>query len=165
MNYKINDVEVSKEQIKELIKNNPEILEDTKVIGRYFFPKMDETYYSFDRNGNIREDKNEGTFYDLQTIGMGVIKTKEEAELVRDKQKAIVACWKWAQENAPFEPDWNNPGENKYRAYYDFSTKEIGCVQNVRLVEQFTLPYFKLQEDCKKFIEANKSNLELLFTK
>lgn len=158
------EIELTKEQIKELIKNNPELLEDTKVSGRYFFPNKGGEYYFINGTGFVRPYKNDDEC-DLETIELGVYKTEEEALLARDKQRAIVACWKWAQENAPFEPDWKNEGEDKYSAYYDFHSEQLYCSNEIYSKRQFTLPYFKSKEDCIKFIEANKANLELLFTK
>lgn len=175
MYYKINNIfshsdgsiTVSTEQIKELIKNNPEILEDTKVSGRYFFPEIDKKYYGIAGDGFISASINDGMI-DLKMIEMGVYKTQEEAELARDKQKATVACWKWAQENAPFEPDWENIRQNKYSVHYNGQLNKLGNLDikiDLWIKMQFTLPYFKSQEDCEKFIDANKANLELLFTK
>lgn len=173
MNYKINkalfnsdgSITVSTEQIKELIKNNPELLEDTKVSGRYFFPEVKETYWYINNNGDVALSINAGNYFNKIPIGLGVFKTKEDAELARDKQKAIVACWKWSQENAPFEPDWENEDERKYCVYYYSNSKELTPNLRYNSKEQFTLPYFKSEEDCERFIEANKANLELLFTK
>lgn len=169
MNYKINNIEVSKEQIKELIKNNPELLEDIKVSGKYFFPKEKRAYWHIDEMGYVGCDEMCADEIDLERIEQGVFETQEEAELARDKQKAIVACWKWAQENASFEPtfepDWGNTNEYKYYVYYNFNSKKLVCSCVDKIKTQFTLPYFKSQEDCIKFIEANKANLELLFTK
>lgn len=160
------EIELTKEQIKELIKNNPELLEDTKVSGRYFFPKIDEHYYYVNENGDTQYWRNDmSVFNNGRNIEMGAFKTREEALLARDKQKAIVACWKWAQENAPFEPDWSNEYERKYYVYYNFDPKKIDmrCANTIKT--QFALPHFKSKEYCEKFIEANKANLELLFTK
>lgn len=158
------EIELTKEQIKELIKNNPELLEDIKVSGRYFFPEKDEKCYFFNEYGCLHHRLNED-MYSGPVIETGVFKTEEEAQLARDKQRAIVACWKWAQENVPFEPDWNNEDERKYCVYYDFKSKELDFYDGNEFKKQFTLPYFKSSGDCEKFIKANEANLELLFTK
>ena len=163
--YTINNVEVTAEQIKDIIKNNPELLEDKKINGRYFFPKDGEHYHTLQHNGLIYINDNRGQQYDKIVTELGVYKTKEDAELARDKQKAIVACWKWAEENAPFEPDWENREEYKYCVYYSFELKTIRETLVIMARHQFTLPYFKTEKDCTNFIEANKANLELLFTK
>ncbi len=81
------------------------------------------------------------------------------------KQRAIVACWKWAQENAPFEPDWCNFIQEKYYVVFSDSGKRITAICCHHCQYQFTLPYFKSKEDCESFIKANKEHLELLFNK
>ena len=50
--YKINNVEVNADQIRAIIKDNPELLEEKKG-GRYFFPKKGEEYWYIDEFGNI----------------------------------------------------------------------------------------------------------------
>lgn len=164
--YTINNIEVTAEQIKDIIKNNPELLEEKKVSSRYFFPKMGESYYTTQSNGVIfNYAANEKGEFDKGFIELGVYRTKEEAELARDKQKAIVACWKWAEENAPFEPDWEDGMQRKYYAYFGHDSNSVEVSSSYRVRYQFTLPYFKTLEDGINFIEANKANLELLFTK
>lgn len=88
-----------------------------------------------------------------------------KAELALKKQQAIVRCWKWQQENAPFEPDWGNHEQDKYYCNFDHERNELYMGYCRFLQEQFTLPYFKSVEDRDAFIEANKEDLLLLFTK
>lgn len=158
--YKLNNVEVSEDQVRELIKSNPELLEKKEVKGRYYFPKVGEICYDYFPTGSVSQhhylDGYEQT---------GVFKTKEEAKLAYDKQCAIVRCWKWAQENAPFEPDWENGTQPKWFAFYSYIHDEIKFEDYRGAKFEFTLPYFESGEDCKKFIEANKADLELLFLK
>ena len=159
--YKVNNVEVSAEQIKEIIKNNPELLEESNG-GRYFFPKEGDFFFHISEFADVLICK----YFDSinrERLAQGVYRTKEEAELARDKQKAIVACWKWAQENAPFEPDWGNKEQAKYYASYEYLDNKSIVNFDTYLQYQFTLPYFKSRKDCMAFIEANEEHLELLF--
>lgn len=158
--YKINNCEVSAEQIKEIIKNNPELLEEKKG-GRYFFPKDGEEYWIIRTDGSVTIPLDNSLIDEF--TAQGVYRTQEEAELARDKQKAIVACWKWAQENAPFEPDWGDDEQRKYSAYLNHASQEHCWTWNSENQAQFTLPYFESIEDCEAFIEANEKHLELLF--
>lgn len=157
------NVELTADQIRAIIKDNPELLEEKKG-GRYFFPNRDEKYFFIDEFGNI----DYGTWahgpFDNERLLMGVYRTEAEATLARDKQKAIVVCWKWQQENAPFEPDWGDE-QVKYYVIYKHCFKILDMESNYGIQSQFTLPYFKSKEDCEAFIEANKAHLELLFTK
>jgi len=161
--YKINNVEISEEQIKEIITNNPELLNEKKG-GRYFFPDKDEEYYYIWRDGSVSCESCDSD-YDRNIISQGAYHTQEEAKLASAKQRAIVACWKWAQENAPFEPDWENDNQLKYYSVFHYCTKKFFTDSYFQRQEQFTLPYFKSMEDCESFINANKEHLELLFIK
>ncbi len=160
---KINNIEVSAEELRRVIKENPDILKD-EVKGRYFFPKEGEKYYSFGIGGSICDDfYRNHSGYALE-VSWGVYKTKEDAELARDKQKAIVACWKWAGENAPFEPDWKDLIQQKWSVFYNYINMSIKEWYRYTH-DNITLPYFKSKEDAQAFINANKDNLMLLFTK
>lgn len=163
--YKINNIEVSEESIREIIKNNPELLEEKKVSGRYFFPKVGEDYWYFDVYGDVFDEKCDDNIYEDKVISMGVYRTEQEAELARDKQQAIVRCWKWAQENAHFEPDWVDNKQHKYYVNFCHDTGKLFYSDNLYSQQQFTLPYFKSKEDCQKFIGTNGEDLLMLFTK
>lgn len=160
---------ITTDQIKALIKDNPELLEEKKVSGRYFFPKVDEKYFFMDEFGRINSGIWADGHLDIERLFMGIYRTREEAQLAVYKQKATVACWKWQQENAPFEPDWSDGYQLKWLCQY-IRVKNIN-IYGVRVTcddyyqHQFTLPYFKSADDCEAFIEANKAHLELLFTK
>ena len=161
--YKINNVEVSADQIKEIIKNNPELLDENKR-GRYFLPNLCQWFWYICPDGSVDSMLN-NTISDVANkfIAQGVYRTQEEAELARDKQKAIVACWKWAQENAPFEPDWGDDEQDKYYVYFFHDSHKVDWATDLLVQSQFTLPYFKSLQDCVTFIVANKEHLELLF--
>lgn len=161
--YKVNNVEISAEQIKEIIKNNPELL-DEKEGGRYFFPDGDEQFWYLITDGNVCGGYRNAD-YSRNIIPQGVYRTKDEAQLASAKQRAIVACWKWAQENAPFEPDWGDNAQTKYYPVFDHGDKAFWVDSYHHYQNQFTLPYFESNEDCDSFINANKEHLELLFTK
>jgi hypothetical protein len=161
--YKINNVEISEEQIKEIIKDNPELLNEKKG-GRYFFPKEGKKYWRVRTDGSVIYESWDGN-YDRDIIPQGVYRTEEEVQLASAKQKAIVACWKWAQENAPFEPYWGDDTQTKFNVNFDHSRKTFFANYCHFFQVQFTLPYFKSKKDCESFIEANKEHLELLFTK
>lgn len=164
--YKLNNIEISEESVREFIKNNPELLEK-KVSGRYFFPKVEERYWYCNESG-FYETMNDGMHTALYRISIGnCYRTKEDCQLGESKQRAIVRCWKWQQENAPFEPDWSNDAQPKYYARFNHRNNTLWCLNDYdyQFHTQFTLPYFKSAEDRDKFIEANKEDLLLLFTK
>lgn len=157
--YKLNNVEVSEEQVRELIKSNPELLKK-EVKGRYYFPKKKgETVFIFSNYGTVITE-----FFN-NLLETGAFKTIVDAQLAYDKQCAIVRCWEWAQENAPFEPDWEETNQNKNCASYNHKDSVFYVESTYSIQTQFTLPHFESKKDCDKFIEANKADLELLFLK
>lgn len=160
--YKLNNVEVSAEEIQKLVRDNPDLLKP-EVKGRYFFPTDYTDYWVVNSYGEIMETTEDRNV----RLGKHIEKyaTEEQAELECKKKQAIVACWKWAQENAPFEPDWGDIDQGKYFTCYNYEERKLDwrCVYYIQY--QFTLPYFKSIEDHEAFIKANKENLELLFTK
>lgn len=162
---KINNIEISVEEFKRLAKENEALLKEPEVKGRYFFPKVREEYWGIHSYGFIFNNTN----YDMDKYNISIgncYRTKEEAELALKKQQAIVRCWKWQQENAPFEPDWGNHQQKKYSPYYHSVTYEkIKSDYTWNAQFQFTLPYFESEEDCDAFITANREDLLLLFTK
>ncbi len=162
---KIKDVEISVEELQRVIKDNPDLLKP-EVKGRYFFPKVGEMYWSINSYGLIFNNKNNDYDIDKHFISIGnCYRTKEEAELALKKQQAIVRCWKWQQENAPFEPDWGNGKQRKFSLYYDSDNDSFKADSWFGVKHQFTLPYLKSPEDRDAFIKANKEDLLLLFTK
>lgn len=158
-------VNLSNEELKRIIKEGEQWLKELEVKGRYFFPKIGERYWyntgafcgvvEYEGDVNDRMSVNEGNCY----------RTREEAELAVCKQKAIVACWKWQQENAPFEPDWENNNQKKWFVYYDYENQKLYTTNNISWKFQFTLPYFKSEKDTENFMKACKGELMLLFTK
>lgn len=160
---KIKDIEISAEELRRIVKENEVLLKEPEVKGRYFFPKKGESFY--DINVYLCDDLPTNHEFNIDRYSLGVFETKKQANLARDKQKAIVACWKWQQENAPFEPDWGNMGQKKFCVIYDHISKKFNydCCTNIQT--QFILPHLKSKEDKDNFIEACKEHLTLLFTK
>lgn len=74
---KINDVEVSVDELRKVINDNPDLLKPITVSkGKYFFPKKGEKCFCVHTNGivSILFPRNLNDF-----INMGVYATKEEA--------------------------------------------------------------------------------------
>lgn len=162
---KINNIEISVEEFKRLAKENEALLKEPDVKGRYFFPKVGDVYWFINSWEGIKYNFNDSVF-DKENISAGnCYRTKEEAELALKKQQAIVRCWKWQQENAYFEPDWVDNHQRKY--FYKYCSKNRCYITDYDFLtkSQFSLPYFKSEEDVGSFIEANKEDLLLLFTK
>lgn len=160
---KINNIEVSKDELRKIISENPDLLKPV-AKGSYFFPKHGEEYWYLDSLGNIYYEKNNADVTRTERILTGVYATEAEATHARNRRQAIVRCWKWAQENEPFEPDWSNLEQRKHFVIYnDFEKELVFSYSTYNAKFQNELPYFKSQEDTEKFIEANKEDLLLIF--
>lgn len=164
---KIKDIEISAEELRRIVKENEALLKEPEVKGRYFFPKNGEMYFTIKNDGFVTRPINyRNDVVDTHSALTGkCFRTEADAKLALDKQKAIVACWKWQQENAPFEPDWGDMTQKKYYFYYDNNNEGLRYCGSWNDQHQFTLPYFKSVEDCEEFIKACKEHLTLLFTK
>lgn len=156
--YKLNNVEVSEGELRALIKNHPNLLKEERVKCKYYFPKGFEAGYYFDSFGLQR-------FSHITRSDVGMFETPEEAKLAYDKQCAIVRCWKWAQENAPFEPDWKDSAQQKWVTAFNHDLQKLKAYEHTIQQEQFTLPYFATIQQCSDFIKANRADLVLLFLK
>lgn len=162
---KIKDIEISAEELRRIVKENEALLKEPEVKGRYFFPKDWEEYWYSDKLYNFKEEYKANNWLDVLRVQDGCYRTEADARLASAKQKAIVACWKWQQENAPFEPDWGDKGQDKYHVFYDHNNK-VFCSSSIKSNQiQFTLPYFKSTKDTGLFITSNFEHLTLLFTK
>lgn len=160
--YTINNVSVSEEDLKKIIRENPSLLE-TKKEGRYFKPEVGERYFFIDSVIGIDNHINDDDTIDRYLISRGnCYRTKEDAELALAKEQALVRLWNWAEENAPFESNWSNTTA-KYCTYYDQDAKKFKLMSAFFLQYQFTLPYFSTKEDCEKFNEVNLVDLQLLW--
>lgn len=163
---KIKDIEISADELRRIIKKNEALLKEPEVKGRYFFPKEGERYWYIGTiNYNSTEYRDEDVYDKMRVLDGNCYRTEADAKLAQAKQKAIVACWKWQQENAPFEPDWGDMTQKKYYFYYDHKNKKLKYDTNQNDQHQFTLPYFKSEKDVNFFMEVCKEHLTLLFTK
>lgn len=157
--YKLNNIEVSEVELRNLIKSNPELLKEESK-SKYFTPKIGEEYARIHSDGEIFLSRNDSV-PDKRSIVMGAYRTTEEAELARDKQLALVRMWNYADENYYFRPDWDNEEQSKYEVYYDHREKCFCAALRSYYECNFLLPYFKSREDSEQFIKDNQKDLEL----
>jgi len=158
--YKINNVEISEEELRKVIKDNPELVEEENK-SKYFTPKYGEEYFFVNRFFGAKKEKNEATSADKCLINVGVHRTKEEAELDSSKQLALVRMWNYADSKMFFRPDWSNYEQDKCHIRYDHLKNKFTCDYWNWLQDNFMLPYFKSLEDCEQFIKDNQKDLEL----
>jgi len=160
MNYKLNNIEVSVEEIRKLIKENPEIVGDLEKKSKFFKPKEGEIYWMFE-SSDVFENKNDGTTINKDSIQSGVYRTEAEAEKALEKQKALVRLWNYADEKMFYRPDWNNEDESKWSVYFDYKGKMWQVDDYYSCRENFIFPHFKNYKDAEQFINDNLSDLNL----
>ncbi len=158
--YKIKDVEVSEEQVRQLIKDNPELVKESTHKSKFFEPTAEErAYYLFYADFSHRNDW--GTNFGKEMIARGVYRTKEEAEKADQKRMALVRLWNWAGKNAPFTPDWRDDSQDKYFARYDHDSNVLLTYYDGDVQSQFTLPYFASEDDVARFIKECEADLRI----
>ena len=160
--YKINNVEVSEEQIRELIKDNPELKEEKKefpqIGGKYWIISLCvETLCStFTNDGIDNYRRDTGNFFE----------TKYEAEKQLEKNEALARVNKYIRENdlRIKNVDWSDVDHPKY--YIDYS--EINNRLNYDYFFGINgLPLIgelKSIEVCKQLIENCKDDLLLILS-
>jgi hypothetical protein len=156
-------LDLDEKTIKEIIAQNPELTQPIEEKKTKFFTAKDRNNHGFIlTRGGIDEGYNMGTPGEEEIEKRGVYATKEEAELADEQRKAIVRCWAWADENAYYRPSF----EVKSDKFYVGSIRgTLTWYITTNAHVQFTLPYFKSQEDAEQFIKSNLKDLELLFLK
>lgn len=158
--YNINNVEINEEELRKIIKDNPELVKEENK-SRYFTPNVGEDFFSFDNTGEIQEFANNDCTIDSELIVMGVYRTKEETQLARDKQLALVRMWNYADEKFYFRPDWSNQLQDKYHVIYHHLDRKFTWYCSGTIQHNFLLPYFKSCKDIQEFIKDNQKDLEL----
>ena len=160
MPYKLNNIEVSAEEIRKLIKENPEIVGELEKKSKFFSPKEGERYWRI-ASGDVDAFINENDNADANIIKCGVYRTLEEVQKAIEKQKALVRLWNYADEKMFYRPDWNNKDEEKYFIYFDYKNGMWVVESFYNCRENFLFPYFKTREDAEQFIKDNLSDLNL----
>jgi len=162
MPYKLNNIEVSAEEIRKLIKENPEIVGELEKKSKFFSPKAGDKYYYLDSAGDadFRKWDNDPIDHAIKNF-LGVYQTEKEAKKALEKQKALVRLWNYADEKMFFRPDWNNKDERKYSVYFDYKGKMWQVEGYYCCRGNFLFPYFKNYKDAEQFIKDNLSDLNL----
>lgn len=125
-----------------------------------------EMYCYIDHAGYVNYSRYEDDEVDKERIEIGnAFKEKSQAERELERIKIKVRLWKWAKDNAPFEPDWSNIGQNKYVVSYDCNHSQLSIDTRWLNKLQTELPYFKSSEDVQRFIKENESDLIYWFCK
>ena len=154
--YKINNKEITEKELEELI-----AMKNRKSEARFFFPEKDEEYSCVGADGTIYTFVNDSPI-DKDNRSMGVYKTEEQAQKATERQKAIVAMWKWCYDNnVDTDVNWIDESTKYYPVYIKGISSWETSYEYVHQ-KNFELPHFKSKEDCENFIKHNTDNLNKL---
>lgn len=163
INYSaIGDIEVSEQEIRNLLKENPELLTPTPKR-KYFVPKLNEMFYF------IRHDNSIGDMYNNTDTAEQMIKqgncfaTEQDAQDELNRRQALVRIWNNYDDKYSWDIDWKNDEQIKYYIIYDFEDNKIGEDMTCIFHESTELPYFKSAEDRNQFVEDNMEDLLTIF--
>lgn len=149
------------EQIRQVIRDNQHLVEK-KEESKFFEPKKEETYHYLESYKITFSERESIEPLESMQIIRGVYRTSEEAELADQKRLALVRMWKYADENMYFRPDWGDSDEIKHYVYYQHESEKFSITFNQCHQYEFTLPYFKSEADCEKFLKDNESDLLIM---
>lgn len=165
----IESVEITEEEIRELIKNNPELLTPTPTRKRkYFMPKDESYYYSINDSDEIKKAWfAEGHPKEMhKNIFSGnSFATEQDAQDEVNHRQALVRIWNNYDDKYSWDIDWEDVKQDKYPLAYDYEYNQIskknGVYNYVKLTTE--LPYFKSAEDRNQFVEDNRDDLLKIF--
>lgn len=162
--YTLNNSQVSADEIRRLLKENPELLEEKNH--KPWRAESDGEYWFVDDEGDVISDEDWGISEDNHRYLTGnYFATKEEAEAHKARLEAIGRVTHAILEaNEGWEPDWSDEGEEKYYLYYshfgdnEFDWGEIGLLQETQ-----TLPFAKSNEIVERIIKEHEDDLRIIF--
>lgn len=158
---------VTEDQLKEIIKQNPELLKEKK--GRWRAERGSK-YWTIDTYGGTHSYG--GTYFyvedgdtaDNKFYNMGnYYKTEEEAQKAKEKQLAVMRVSDAIMDYNDWEEvDWSNSNQYKHYIYYDYANNKFDIGSVLFCTGYCVLPYSKeaLTED---FINTHKNDLKLIF--
>ena len=156
--YKIQNIEISEDSIRELIKNNPELLKEKEGI------EIGTEYWLIGCGGDKMQSLWNDNEFDNSVLAFGnVYLVESERDEAIERRKAVVRLTRYAQEKTPFVPDWSKKLQGKYYVYYNFEDKEFDWGLNTTCQSYIDLPYFKSIGDAVQFIKDNKADLLIVF--
>lgn len=161
------EIEISEQEIRKLLKENPELLTPTPTHKRkYFVPKHNENYYFIDSMNDILLSVNDGHRWDLDRIKSGnCFATEQDAQDELNRRQALVRIWNNYDDKYSWDIDWDDIKVTKYGLAYDYDDRKIDNITSIFNFLKYSteLPYFKSAEDRNQFIESNKEDLLTIF--
>lgn len=140
-NIKIDNIEVSEESLRKVIKEHPELLDIKK--GR---PLGD----NFSMLGYLNQ---------LRVVTFAFNTTTEE------RLNALIKIWTWKEENdGQFgDKDVFDEDIQKFGIYYDCWSKNPGIMDSYSMIENTELPHFSSQEIAEKALKELEAEYKIVF--
>lgn len=160
--YKLNNVEISEKDLKQLIKNNPELLKESNSVP---FKEGDDYYYT-GTYGDVRNKLWCDDEFDNYRLDTGnAFKTKEEAEKKSQQMKALARVNRYIRENdlRLTDVDCSNDEQKRWSIYYNIYLKKIEagdwCFSDYKML----IGDLKSEEAGKQVIENCIDDLKIIF--
>ena len=160
--YKLNNVEISEKDLKQLIKNNPELLQESNSVPF----KKGVNYYLVDGGGDSINDHWDDDEIDNYRLDIGnAFKTEEEAEKKSKQMQALARVNRYIRENdlRLTDVNWNNTESCKWSILYNISSKKIEvcgwCFSNYKVL----IGDLKSEEAGKQVIGNCIDDLKIIF--
>ena len=161
---------VEADVIKEIIKQNPELLKDITPTSahkrQYFVPKVGGEFYVITSDGKVLKHVRSNE-YDLKEQMIWLIgnafKTEEDGYVELNRRQALVRIWNNYDDKYSWDIDWDD-NEIKYDICCNYNEKTISRVScTVGNKYSTELPYFKSAEDRNQFVSENEKDLLTVF--
>lgn len=160
--FKLNNVEVSAEEIKKLIKENPELLQEKG--GKPWKGVFGEIYYYVSEVGCVGNSTENNHRYDNYRYLTGnYFKTKEEAEQYVEYQKAVGRITHAILErNEGWKADWSDISLKKFCLYFCNleNTWEVDYFNGAQYLN--IIPDMKSEKIAQSIIKDFKDDLEII---
>lgn len=162
------EIILSEIDIRNLLKENPELLTPTPTHKRkYFVPRDGETFYYIDNAFcDVRESKYEQhrEFSKFCVESGNSFRTMEDGYDELNRRQSLVKIWNNYDDKYSWDIDWEDRKQEKYEIIYNHSMKEFFLTYEYTDKQTSTeLPYFKSAEDRNQFVEENESDLLIIF--
>lgn len=160
--YTLNNTTVSAEELKRLIKENPELLE--KGTKPWRAEKGEEYWYVEDCG--LADCDTEG-IYDADNFRFltgNYFRTEEEAEAHKARLEAIGRVTHAILErNEGWTPDWSDDDQSKHHIWFDHDCSTFDVDYDCSIQESYILPYIASREIAKGIIRDFEGDLKIIF--
>lgn len=122
--YKLNNIEISEKDLKQLIQDNPELLKESNSVPF----RHGDRYYLVDLAGNANSSHWSDDEIDNYRLDIGnAFKTREEAEKKAKQMQAFARVNRYIRENdlRLTDVDCSNDEQKRWSIYYNIYLKKI----------------------------------------